>query len=204
MKKDIFYKIIPTLRIPSVARISLDLELKRQFKKLNKGIVLEVGSGTSSYRKLIPHTKYMTLDIEEKNNPDICCDLHDIKWESNYFDTAIAIEVLEHLYDPQKAVNEIFRVLKPSGKCILSTRFIHSYHPGPKDYYRFTWDSLRYLFKDFKRIEIYHHGNKLQSIWNIITDGKSKVFLNIFNPAVARIKSKNTKFPCGFVICAEK
>jgi ubiquinone/menaquinone biosynthesis C-methylase UbiE len=204
MKKDIFYKIIPTLRIPSVVRISLDSELKRQFKKLNKGIVLEVGSGTSSYRRFIPHTKYMTLDIEEKNNPDICCDLHDIKWESNYFDTAIAIEVLEHLYDPQKAVNEIFRVLKSGGKCILSTRFIHPYHPGPKDYYRFTWDSLRYLFKDFKRIEIYHHGNKLQSIWNIITDGKLKVFLNIFNPAVARIKSKNTKFPCGFVICAEK
>jgi len=87
MKKDIFYKIIPTLRIPSAVRISLDSELKRQFQKLQEGIVLEVGSGTSSYRKLIPHTKYMTLDIEEKNNPDICCDSHDIKWESNYFDT---------------------------------------------------------------------------------------------------------------------
>jgi len=111
---------------------------------------------------------------------------------------------LEHLYDPQKAVNEIFRVLKLGGKCILSTRFIHPYHPGPKDYYRFTWDSLRYLFKDFKRIEIYHHGNKFQSIWNIITNSKLKVFLNIFNFAVAKMKSKDTKFPCGFVIYAEK
>lgn len=201
-----FLSLIPTLKIPSVTRISLDFELYRQFKRLKPGVVLEVGSGYLSYKEYIPHTKYMTLDIDEESKPDICCDLHDIRWDSSYFDTVIAIEVLEHLYAPENAINEIWRVLKPGGVCILSTRFIYPYHPGPKDYYRFTRDSLNYLFREFRKVEIYHHGNKIQSLWQIINDGygKLRVFLNILNPLFARIYSKKTRFPCGFVVYAKK
>lgn len=199
--KEVF---LPTLKIPSVSRISLDLKLRQQFKRLKPGIVLEVGSGFFSYKKSIPHTKYLTLDIDKSANADICCDLHDIKWEADYFDSVVAIEVLEHLYNPQKAVDEMRRILKPGGVCVLSTRFIHPYHSGPKDYYRFTWDSLSYLFKKFSKVEIYHHGNKIQSLWQIINDGKIKVVLNIFNPLFARIHFKKTKFPCGFVVYAKK
>jgi len=198
---------LPTLKIPSVSRIGLDIELARQFKRLKPGIVLEAGSGCSGrlpYKKYIPHTKYLTLDIDKKSKPDICCDLHDIKWESDYFDAVVAIEVLEHLYNPQKAIDEMRRILKPGGVCLLSTRFIHPYHPGPKDYYRFTWDSLNYLFRDFQKVEVFHHGNKIQSLWQILADGKLKIFLNIFNPLIARISSRKTRFPCGFIVYAEK
>ena len=87
-------KYIITMRMRSVSRMSLDIELIKLFKKLKEGIVLDVGSKHSPYKKYIPSTKYMKLDISEKNNPDICCDLHDIKWEDNYFDTVIATEVL--------------------------------------------------------------------------------------------------------------
>jgi len=195
---------LPTLKIPSVSRISLDIKLKQLFKNLKPGVVLEVGSGFSSYKKYIPYTKYMTLDIDKESKPNICCDLHDIKWDSDYFDTVIAIEVLEHIHTPEKVINEIWRILKLGGVCILSTRFIHPYHPGPKDYYRFTWDSLNYLFRKFTKVEIYHHGNKIQSLWQIITDGKIKIILNIFNPLIAKINSKKTRFPCGFVVFAKK
>ncbi len=194
----------PTLRIRSVTRIGLDFELERQFKRLKPGIVMDVGSKHSPYRKLIPCTEYKRLDIDKKSKPDICCDLHKIKWKSSYFDTVIATEVLEHLYDPQKAVDEIHRILKPGGVCILSTRFIYPYHPDPEDYYRFTWDSLNHLFRKFKKAEVHHHGNMLQSIWQIINSGKTQIILNLFNPIFARIGSKNTRFPCGFVVYARK
>jgi len=195
---------IPTLKIPSVSRISLDFELYRQFKRLKPGIVLEVGSGYSSYKKHIPYTKYLTLDIDKESKPDICCDIHNIKWGSDYFDAVIAIEVLEHLLHPEEAVNEIWRVLKPGGICILSTRFIYPYHPGPKDYYRFTWDSLTHLFRKFNRVEIYHHGNKIQAIWELINKGKLNIILNIFNPLIAQIHFQKTSCPCGFVVYAKK
>lgn len=198
--------LIPTLGMDSTSRMSLNFELDKQFKKLKKGIVLEVGSGYSTCNKYVPYTKYLTLDINEKSKPDICSDLHSIKWESNYFDTVIAIEVLEHIQNPQKAINEMLRILKPNGICIISTRFIHAYHAGPKDYYRFTWDSLNDLFRECKKVEVIHHGNKLQSIWHLINDGTSRlsIILNIFNPLIAKINSKETKCPCGFIVVAKK
>ena len=198
--------LIPTLGMDSTSRMSLNVELERQFKKLKSGKVLEVGSGYSTCNKYVPHTEYLTLDIDEESKPDICSDLHNIKWNSDYFDTVIAIEVLEHIQNPQKAINEMIRILKPGGICIISTRFIHAYHAGPKDYYRFTWDSLKDLFKDCGKVEVYHHGNKLQSIWHLINDGteRSSIVLNIFNPLIARIHSKKTKCPCGFIVVAKK
>ena len=190
----------------TVSRISLDFELHRQFKRLKPGIILDVGAMHSPYKKYIPYTKYMRLDIDEKSEPDICCDLHKINWQSDYFDTVIATEVLEHLYEPQRAINEIYRVLKAEGICILSTRFIYPYHPGPKDYYRFTWDSLNYLFRKFDKIEIYHHGSKISVIWEIInTESRViKIILNPFNPIIAKISSIKTQLPCGFVVYAIK
>jgi len=204
-----FYKkyvrqFIPTSRIRSVTEISRDMELKRQFARLRPGIVLDAGSRDSPYKRFIPHTKYLRLDIDKSSEPDICCDLHDIDWEADYFDTVIITEVLEHLYDPQKAIDNIHRVLKPNGVCILSTRFMFPYHPDPKDYYRFTQDSLSYLFRNFRRAEIHHHGNRVQVMWQTINIGKVNAFLNVLNPLFARIMSKNTNFPSGFIVYAEK
>lgn len=200
--------LCPTSKIPSVTRISLNLELRRQFKRLKPGIVLDAGSRLSPYRKYIPHTRYIRLDNDEKTHPDICCDVHEIKWQSDFFDIVIATEILVLCYDPEKVIDEIYRVLKPKGICILSTRFMHKSNTDPKDYYRFTKDSLNYLFRKFSKVEIYHHGNKLQVIWDMINSGKTKsifgIILNLFNPVFARIKVKNTAFPHGHVVYAEK
>ena len=204
MLKKFAEKYIITLRIPSVSRISLSNLLLKQFKRLRPGVVLDMGSGNPLYQKNIPNTKYLRLDIDEKTNPDICCDAHEIKWESNYFDTVISTELLEHLYEPQKAINEIHRVLKKDGVCIASTRFICHYHKSPLDYYRYTQDSLRYLFRDFKRVEIYPHGSRIQAVWQLLNLGVIKIVLNIFNPLIARINFKNTRTPCGFVVYAVK
>jgi SAM-dependent methyltransferase len=205
LRKYIF-PLIPTLRIPPVSQINLDRALRKQFKRLNpEGVVLDVGSWDSPYKKQIPHSKYMTLDIDPQEHPDICCDIHKIKWKPNYFDTIIVTEVLEHLYNPQKAINELHKILKPGGVCILSTRFIFPFHPVPKDYYRFTWDSLEYLFRNFSHVEIYSHGNKLQVLWQIINYRKSLgVFLNIFNYPLAMLPSTKTLFPLGFIVYAKK
>lgn len=188
----------------SVARQSLDLCLKKQFKRLKPGIVLDVGAGELPYRLLVPHTKYMALDIDKSCNPDICCDIHDINWEDNYFDTIIATEVLEHCYNPAQVVDELYRILKKRGTVILSTRFMQHYHPAPKDYWRFTRDSLALLFKNFDKVEIHPHGNLLQVFWHFISHGRLKFVFNTLTPIIVRINFKKTRFPLGFVVYARK
>ena len=46
-------------------------------------------------------------------------DITDMQFPSNYFDCVICYHVLEHIPDDQKAMEEIFRVLKPGGWAIL-------------------------------------------------------------------------------------
>ena len=121
---------IPTLRMPSVTRVSLDRQLRRHFARLKTGHVLDVGAKGAPYLRQIPHAHYLRLDITETTNPDICCDIHSFEWESDSFDTVIAIEILEHLYDPQRAIDRVLHVLKPGGVCIASTRFLsRKMHP---------------------------------------------------------------------------
>ena len=121
--------------------------------------------------------------------------------------------MLEHLYNPQKAVNEIYRVLKKNGICILSTRFIHPFHPSPKDYFRFTEDSLSLIFNNFRDVKVIPHGNRLQIILRMLTKKNVKrkieflnpfLLFNLLNPLFARIDFKDKYFPCGFIVIAKK
>jgi len=196
-------QMLSTSKITSVTKYSLEKELFKQFAKLKPGVVLDVGSKMAPYKGHIPHTKYMTLDVNPEVKPDIVSDIHKVNWESNYFDTIIATEILEHCYAPEKVIDEIYRLLKDEGICILSTRFIYPYHPDPKDYYRFTGDALRYLFQKFNQVEIYPHGNRLQVFWEIIP-GRIFFIKNIFNPLIAKINFKDPKLPLGFIVYAKR
>ncbi len=196
------------LRQPTVTRITLDRELRRLYERLRHrgaGAVLDVGAKHAPYQEAIGATKYKTLDVDPECEPDLCCDLHDVEWPSASFDTIIATEVLEHLYSPQRAVNEIGRLLKPNGVCILSTRFIYEYHPDPNDFFRFSHDGLQQLFRDFTHVEIIPHGNRVQAVWQLIAGSKRTLgLLSWLNPVVARIRQARTRCPLGFVVWAER
>lgn len=46
-------------------------------------------------------------------------DAHKLDFKKNYFDAVVALEVLEHVYNPQKVLEEIRRILKKGGYAIL-------------------------------------------------------------------------------------
>ncbi|MCC6457427.1 MAG: methyltransferase domain-containing protein [Caldilineaceae bacterium] len=61
------------------------------------------------------------------------------------YDSAICIEVLEHLPEPGRAVATIRRILKPGGVVVISVPHLSRLHDLPHDYFRFTEYGLRYL-----------------------------------------------------------
>ncbi|MEM2676100.1 MAG: class I SAM-dependent methyltransferase [Candidatus Bathyarchaeia archaeon] len=61
------------------------------------------------------------------------------------YDSVICLEVLEHVPNPQQAIREIHRILKPSGVFIVSVPHLSRIHNIPHDYFRFTLYGLATL-----------------------------------------------------------
>ena len=94
-----------------------------------------------------------------------------------------------------------WRPTERSRRCSDGTAGRRQRSADPKDYYRFTWDSLEYLFRRFSHVEVHHHGSRVQAIWEMINaGGRSRVLLNILNPFFALFEFQQTRFPLGFVI----
>lgn len=113
---------------------------------------LDLGCGNSPYSKYFPNR--IGLDLEKSKNIDIVGNVHALSFKDKTFDTVLSTELLEHVKNPQKAIDEMKRVLKPNGKLILTTRFIFPLHDTPNDYYRFTKYGLRYLLREWDIVEI--------------------------------------------------
>jgi len=75
--------------------------------------------------KNLKNLEYTTADLLSPI-ADVKTDIRDMVFGNNQFDWVICNHVLEHIDDEQKALKEILRVLKPSGKAILQVPIDYS------------------------------------------------------------------------------
>ncbi len=126
------------------------------------GLTLDIGCGHVAYQKYFPN--YIGFDIQPGLKVDVVGDAHNLPFKDEKFDNILCTEVLEHLHSPEIAISEMKRVLKKGGKLILTTRFIFPLHDIPNDYYRFTKYGLKYLFKEWKILELKEETDTIGSI----------------------------------------
>lgn len=140
--------------VPSkyLSRYNLNDYIREISSERNLGDVLFVGSGGAldELCRTFEHDSFVTIDIDPARNPDHVMDLTKLAFEEGRFDTVFALEVLEHVKEPGRAVEEISRVLRADGKAIISTPFLYPIHEAPHDYFRFTKYGLRHLFRGFR------------------------------------------------------
>lgn len=67
-----------------------------------------------------PHLEYISADLDS-SLAMVKMDITSIQFEDNTFDVVLCSHVLEHIIDDQKAMRELFRVLKPGGWAILQS-----------------------------------------------------------------------------------
>ena len=100
---------------------------------------------------------YKVMDPVPTYHPDIVGDIHKMPFADNSIDAIICIAVLEHVENPILAAAEIKRVLKTGGYAFVYVPFLYYYHAEKGyygDYWRFTKDTIAFLFKGFKTVEI--------------------------------------------------
>lgn len=147
-------------------------------------LIIDVGGGhpfqkdMAKYKNWFKNSKYLTIDQTEYK-PSIVADIHQLPFESGTVDAAIYKAVLEHVYDPFKVTDEIFRVLKKHGKLLVWLPFLYPYHGAKtyKDYYRYTEDGVKYLFRKFKKLQIVPSKGYFETIMTLIPGlNKIKIF----------------------------
>lgn len=126
---------------------------------------LDIGSGNQPYR---PHFDEFQLDY-------LCTDEGDFRvtamsrgerlpFAASSFDLVLSSQVLEHVTDPWRCVEEIHRILKPEGYLIFSVPFVWEVHNYPGDFWRFSEQGVRQLLKRFEILQMEGSTNSLQTI----------------------------------------
>jgi SAM-dependent methyltransferase len=111
--------------------------IKECFKEPMTGKIL----GISGIKNFYPSIDMKNAEIIEVQYPSV--DMQNLPFKNNTFDFVISDQVIEHLENPQQAVNESYRVLKNGGIAIHTTWFINYIHRDPIDLWRFSPESLR-------------------------------------------------------------
>lgn len=178
--------------------------------------VLVVGAGHDPYRSCFSSAeRYVALDIVPvRGITDLVADATSLPFDDDTFDCIAAFEIMEHLENPLKLVDEAYRVLVPGGVLLLSVPFLFHQHADPSDYWRPTRYTLELATSGFSDSNVYPQGNRLHVVSDLITTALSPrpVFwpLRIFNHLFVALSSKSFvsrsrgTAPSGFFVVARK
>jgi SAM-dependent methyltransferase len=132
-----------------LTRITLDRFIQRHASNQR---TLDIGAQNGPYAALFP--RRVALDVQRGVGVQIIGDAQLLGIRDASFDVVLCTEVLEHLPEPQRAIDEMFRVLTPGGQLLLTTRFLFPIHDAPHDYFRFTKYGLRHLLRRFEIVTL--------------------------------------------------
>ena len=109
--------------------------------------IVSLGGGPSRFQPF-----EINLNIQRFDGVDLIADAHRLPFPDQSLDGVHANATLEHVEDPRAVAREIHRVLKPGGQVFTIHPFLHPYHAHPRDYHRFSYDTIRLVFGDFEPI----------------------------------------------------
>jgi SAM-dependent methyltransferase len=124
---------------------------KNHFEKLGDiRKVLEIGSfnvnGNCKEFILDKGLSYLGIDLREGPDVDVIHDITDdrillpFSWKYKFFDLIICMNVLEHIYNPIHALDNMFYLLERNGHLVIISPVIWDLHDYPHDYCRLNPD----------------------------------------------------------------
>ena len=145
------------------------------------GLILDVGAGMRGHLDG-RGDRVETLDLNDFGAypdilGDVCSPFPD--WMQGRYDAAIALAILEHVYDPPAAIANLRAALVPGGRLFLYVPWIWRYHGPPdlmfQDYQRLSRDGLAWALRDFDEVTLYPLRGKYSAMVNLMKFWKKGV-----------------------------
>lgn len=149
-------------------------DVKQFYCSLNGGALLDVGCGDCAYQHLLPaNVAYTGVDTINAEDFDygrvenvVRYDGKILPFNDNHFDALLCSEVLDHVEFPERLITELYRVLKPGGRALVTLPWSARWHYIPYDYGRYTPSKLRSLFSAFEMLELRTRGSDIVVLCN--------------------------------------
>ncbi len=125
-----------------------------QFSDHMQGKLLDFGCGSKPYKALFSVSTYIGTDIEVSGHDhrseeiDVYYDGKILPFADKSFDSIFSSEVFEHVFNLPQILDELYRVLKPGGKMLLSVPFVWDEHEIPYDFARYTSFGLTHILQE--------------------------------------------------------
>ena len=127
--------------------------IRAHAEKYFKGRLLDIGCGSKRKLDLVGDLveEYLGLDHADTKHDTSKVDIFGTAWDipvpDNSFDCVLSTSVLEHLEEPEMALRESLRILRPGGHALYTVPFFWHLHEQPRDFFRYSRYGLRYLFE---------------------------------------------------------
>jgi SAM-dependent methyltransferase len=139
----------PMLRLLYRVRDWRSRALFTAMRRYARGHVLDVGGCDfflTAQRKCMPFERWTTLENDRERAIEIRApefelvygDGCDMDFDDQTFDTVLNVQVLEHVFEPIRMVEEIGRVLKRGGHAIFVVPTTSTMHLAPHYHYNFS------------------------------------------------------------------
>ena len=116
--------------------------------------------GFADLRPMFPGRKFIGADMRQGPGVDIVLDLAKIDLPAECAGTVLLLETVEHVEYVSKALEEVYRIIKPGGILVMSSRLDFPIHAYPNDYWRFTPEAFKSLLKLFGWSYVGYAGKK--------------------------------------------
>ena len=182
---------------PENARV-FEFLVEQRKKIVDHSRVLDAGAGEQPYKRIFDGLNYESTDMPGgfyKKKHDFECELHDIPKPNDHYDVVVLTQVLEHVPDPQATLSEIYRVLKPNGKLLISVPLNGPLHGEPWHFFQFTHYGLNQLALNtgFHITEIEKVGGAFWLIGKRLSIAFSQL-LKQYDPFRAKKRGQNVVF----------
>jgi SAM-dependent methyltransferase/uncharacterized protein YbaR (Trm112 family) len=156
-------------------------------------VVLDIGGGDRRHRDLrVSNFEYLKYPAADVFGDGLC-----LPFASHSVDLVLSQAVLEHVPDPQRAVDELRRILRPGGRIYAEFAFMQPLHAVPWHFFNITPHGASLLFDGWEIVDLgWFGGLRTTMDWILrLVDAEQRIGTSDVEAILSRLERLDALLP---------